>query len=105
MSDAVAAELRNVLRRTHFDRYTTRARREEFLRSLILRAEPVEITETVRACRDPEDDKILELAINGDADYIVTGDSDLLVMNPFRGIAVIQPAEFLTVVGSENLEP
>ena len=52
----------------------------------------------MRACRDPDDDKLLELAVNGAADFIVTGDDDLLVMNPFRGIAIVTPAEFLTVV-------
>ena len=68
-------------------------------------AESVEVTERVRACRDPKDDKILELAVNGNADYIVTGDDDLLAMNPFRDIEIVRPAEFLTVVGSETTEP
>ena len=54
----------------------------------------------MQACRDPKDDKILELAYNGNAVCIVTGDNDLLVMNPFRGVAIIKPAEFLMVVGS-----
>lgn len=42
-----------------------------------------------------EDDQILELAVNGNATYIVTGDADLLVLNPFRGIEIVTPAEFL----------
>ena len=46
-------------------------------------------------CRDPEDDHILELAVNGNATYIVTGDADLLVLNPFRGVKILTPAEFL----------
>lgn len=49
----------------------------------------------IRACRDPKDDKFLELAIDGRADAIVTGDQDLLVLHPFRGIAVLTPAEYL----------
>ena len=65
-------------------------------------AELVEITETVAACRDPKDDQILELAISGNADCIVTGDDDLLTMNPFRGIAIIAPADFLRVSGLEE---
>ncbi len=105
MSRALNDELDDVLRRPRFDRYATLERREEFLRNLMLGVEPVEVIESVRACRDPKDDKILELAVNGNADYIVTGDDDLLVMNPFRDIEIVRPAEFLTVVGSETTEP
>ena len=66
----------------------------------MLDVEFVTITEAVQACRDPSDDKILELAVNGRADYIITGDDDLLVMNPFRGIPIIRPAEFLEIAAS-----
>jgi predicted nucleic acid-binding protein len=46
-------------------------------------------------CRDPTDDKFLELAVNGQADVIVSGDADLLVLSPFRKIPIIAPAAFL----------
>ena len=59
--------------------------RDEFLESLKEESDLIEITEFVQACRDPEDDRVLELAINGNATYIVTGDADLLLLNPFRG--------------------
>ena len=61
----------------------------------MLESELVDATERVNVCRDPKDDRILELAINGDAAAIVTGDSDLLVLNPFRGVRIVTPAEFL----------
>lgn len=102
MSQALSEELDNVLRRHRFDRYVTRLERTAFLRYLLRMAVSVQITETVQACRDPKDDKILELAVNGDADYIVTGDGDLLVMNPFRGIAIETPAEFLAIASAGN---
>ena len=57
-------------------------------------AEMVRIMERVAACRDRTDDKFLELAINGAADVIVTGDADLLDLNPFRGIPIVTPAIF-----------
>jgi uncharacterized protein len=57
-------------------------------------AELVTITERIAVCRDPTDDKFLELAVNGHADVLVTGDLDLLVLHPFRGIPVIAPAAF-----------
>ena len=105
MSRELADELNDVLSRPRFDRYADREIREEFLQDLVRQAESVVVTERVRACRDPKDDKILELAVNGNADFIVTGDDDLLVMNPFRDIEIVRPAEFLTVVGSGTTEP
>lgn len=50
---------------------------------------------TITACRDPKDDIFLELAITGKADRIISGDKDLLVLNPFRGIPIISAKEFL----------
>jgi predicted nucleic acid-binding protein len=54
----------------------------------------------VQACRDPDDDKFLEVAMSGGADWIVTGDADLLALHPFEGIAIVTPADFLRLVGS-----
>ena len=102
MSQALSEELDEVISRPRFERYVTRQERAAFLRNLLSRAMSVPITETVQACRDPNDDKIPELAVNGRADYIVTGDDDMLVMDPFRGITIIRPAEFLAFVGAEQ---
>ncbi len=46
----------------------------------------LEIIHTIRACRDARDDKFLELAVNGEASLIITGDADLLELDPFQGI-------------------
>lgn len=64
------------------------------VRRIFAKAELVTIKERVAACRDPTDDKFLELAVNGYADLIVTGDLDLLVLDPFRGIPIITPVVF-----------
>ena len=45
-------------------------------------------------CRDPEDDRILGCALAGEADYLVTGDEDLLVMKQFKAIRIIAPRDF-----------
>jgi putative PIN family toxin of toxin-antitoxin system len=66
-----------------------------WLTRLMKAAELVSITERVAVCRDPTDDNFLELAVNGRADLILTGDNDLLVLNPFRGIPVVGPVTFL----------
>jgi putative PIN family toxin of toxin-antitoxin system len=66
-----------------------------WLRKLMAAAELVDIIERIVVCRDPTDDKFLELAVNGRADLIVSGDADLLVLNPFRDSPVISPAAFI----------
>jgi putative PIN family toxin of toxin-antitoxin system len=57
--------------------------------------ESVAITETIAGCRDPKDDKFLELAISGQATCILSSDKDLLVLHPFQGIEIVTPADFL----------
>lgn len=67
----------------------------DWLRDLFDAAEPVQIVERVIACRDAKDDKFLELAVNGYAELIVSGDADLLALNPFRIIPIVTPAIFV----------
>src|ERR1700738_5375574 len=67
----------------------------DWLSELLAAAELVTIIERITACRDPKDDKFLELAVNGRADMIVSGDADLLALNPFRGIPIVTPAAFV----------
>jgi len=95
VSEATMEELAEVLSRPKFDRYVTVEDRVRFLQSLSRVAEMISIVSTVRACRDARDDKFLEVAVNGRAQWIVTGDLDLLALHPFRGIAVLRPADFL----------
>ena len=95
VSEATLDELADVLSRAKFDAYVTIEDRQEFFRLLGRIAELVPTTYTVRACRDPGDDKFLELAVNGSADLIVTGDKDLLALDPFRGIPILTPARYL----------
>ena len=83
LSLPVVKELNDVLNREKFDRYLLREERERFLDALLREATLVEITESVRVCQDPKDDKFLELAINGGATCIITGDEDLLQLSPF----------------------
>jgi len=67
----------------------------DWLDEVMAAAELVEITERITACRDPRDDKFLELAVAGNAELIVTGDADLLALHPFRGVAIVTPAAFV----------
>jgi len=95
VSQTTIEELNDVLRRKGFEKYVTEDERVEFLTALVREATLVEITETVTACRDPQDNKFLELAVSGKATGIVSGDEDLLVLHPFHGIAVLTPRQFL----------
>jgi uncharacterized protein len=79
-----------------FDRYLSEEQREAFLIALVQSSTLVEVTKTITACRDPKDNMLLELAVSGKADVIVTGDTDLLVLHPFKKIAILQPEAFLT---------
>ena len=88
-------ELAEVLSRKKFDGYATRAEREEFLKNISLTAVLVETPTRVSACRDPKDNQVLEAAVNGDAQIIITGDQDLLNLDPFHGIRILRPADYL----------
>ncbi|MBK1726642.1 putative toxin-antitoxin system toxin component, PIN family [Halorhodospira neutriphila] len=96
VSDETLGELVEVLGRPKFDPYLSTADRRRFLELLGGVARVVPITRKCQACRDPKDDKFLEVAVCGEASAIVTGDQDLLALDPFHGIRVIQPAHFLT---------
>ncbi|HWY55729.1 MAG TPA: putative toxin-antitoxin system toxin component, PIN family [Terriglobales bacterium] len=95
VSEATMNELADVLARAKFDRYINLADRQQFLRLLGRVAEFVPVVYPVRECRDPKDDKFLEVALNGNADLILTGDTDLLALHPWRGIAILLPAKYL----------
>jgi predicted nucleic acid-binding protein len=62
---------------------------------VIRRGELVRPGRTVVVCRDPKDNKFLEVAVAGRADMIVTGDEDLKVLDPFEGVPVVPSARFL----------
>ena len=94
-SSSVFSELKEVLYRSKFDRYLTRDLRQEFIDNLTETAQFIDVSEQIDECRDPKDNKYLELAVSGQAECIVTGDNDLLVLNPFRGIKILTVQEFL----------
>ena len=95
VSESTLYELADVLGREKFNAYVSIQDREEFLRILGRIAERVPTLQAVHDCRDVRDNHILEVAVNGQAQVIVTGDEDLLMLNPFRGIPIMKPADFL----------
>ncbi|MDH3598903.1 MAG: putative toxin-antitoxin system toxin component, PIN family [Candidatus Tectomicrobia bacterium] len=98
VSDATLDELVDVLARPKFDPYVTLEERQEFLQHLLRIAERVPILRQIQACRDPRDDKFLDVAVNGQAGVIITGDRDLPALHPFRSIPILTPADYLAQV-------
>jgi len=99
LSFATLAELYEVLSRKHFRRYVDEEDVRSFVAALARETAWVDVRERITVCRDPSDDKFLELAVEGNATHIVTGDSDLLALNPFQGIQILPPQSFLALPG------
>ena len=97
LSESVIYELKNVFSRSKFDKYLSSDLREVFLQDILDIAETVEIIQSFHLCRDPKDDKFLDLIVNGHANYLITGDKDLLFLNPFKNTPIIPPAEFMNL--------
>lgn len=97
VSAAMRHELLTVFSRSRFDRCAAREARLELASAILLACEEIEIITPIRVCRDSRDDKFLEAAIHGRADAIITGDSDLLALDPFHGVRILTPSAYLDV--------
>ena len=95
VSEASVDELARVLSRAKFDRYVSVRDREEFLRRLLQVTTMVAVLSEVSDCRDPKDNRFLALALDSESDRIISGDADLLALNPWRGVKIVSPATFL----------
>jgi putative PIN family toxin of toxin-antitoxin system len=104
VSKELLEELETRLARPKFKKYVDDSRRRAFVAELGLTAVQVELSGVVNACRDPDDNKLLEIAVVGRADCLVTGDQDLLVLDPFQGIPILTPAGFIRTV-SQSIDP
>lgn len=88
-------EFSEVLLRSKFDKYISSEEKLSALNRLRELALSFEISEEITDCRDPDDNKFLELAIAADASCIITGDNDLLVLHPFRGVSILNATDFI----------
>jgi putative PIN family toxin of toxin-antitoxin system len=96
VSPAIVAEYFAVLSRPKFDRHVPRHEQLGMLRGLLRTPGLVIATpnERVHACRDPADDKYLEAALAAQATVILSGDADLLALDPWRSIRILRPADY-----------
>jgi putative PIN family toxin of toxin-antitoxin system len=91
-------ELIEVLQRPKFKKYFTHEDIQEFISLIHSKVEWVEIKKRFNACRDAKDNFLLDLSVSGSADYLITGDKDLLVLNPFHGTEIINYRAFQTAL-------
>ena len=94
VSESSVDELARVLSREKFDRYVSVQDREEFLRRLLKVTTMVAVLSDISDCRDPKDNRFLALALDSESDCIISGDADLLALNPWREIEIVSPGSF-----------
>jgi putative PIN family toxin of toxin-antitoxin system len=95
VSEATIAELLDVLARPRLARFINPEVRDEVLSLLDTYGVFFAPVERVAECRDPKDDKYLEVALAAGAEVIVSSDDDLLVLHPWRGVRILRPADYL----------
>lgn len=95
VSEAVIAELLDVFARPRLQRFLNPELRDEVLSELHASGLYFVPSERVTDCRDPKDNKYLELAFAAAAATIVSSDDDLLVLHPWRGVRILKPAAYL----------
>lgn len=88
-------ELSEVLSRPKFAKFISPEDSVSILELIVTNGSLVEVTSTVNICRDQNDNKFLNLAIDGEADLILTRDRDLLVLNQFNQISIVDPSQFM----------
>jgi len=102
LSSFTHMEIEDVLRRQKIARLLSWDRRQDFIEKLRFTAEFVSIVSKIEVCRDPRDNLFLEVAVDGNASAIVTGDQDLLELDPFRKLRILTPRQFLDVYGPQG---
>ncbi len=95
VSDATLYELEEKMYLSKFDKYQSLPSRRAFFKAYSLMALNLEPTIEIAACRDPKDDMFLSLALAANADCIISRDEDLLVLNPFENIPILNTSDFM----------
>jgi putative PIN family toxin of toxin-antitoxin system len=97
-SDDLFGELIKVLKRPKFKKYFSEIAIENLVALLYEKVELIEITYHFEDCRDAKDNFLLDLAVSGRANCLVTGDADLLILNPFQGVEIISYQHFQNLI-------
>ena len=100
-SDELFNEFLDVARRPKFKKYFDEKSVQLLIENISEKLEFIEVASAITVCRDLKDNFILALSIDGNADYIVTGDKDLLSLNGFKGKKIITINEFIKIIDTE----
>ena len=100
-SDELFNEFLDVARRPKFKKYFDEKSVQLLIQNISEKLEFIEVPSAINICRDLKDNFILALSIDGNADYIVTGDKDLLSLNGFKGKKIITINEFIKIIDTE----
>jgi len=95
ISEPVMTELLDVLYRPGIARFIKPESSSQLLGQLVALGVSFEPVERVTDCRDPKDNKYLELALTAKAERIISSDTDLLVLHPWRSVRILRPADYL----------
>jgi putative PIN family toxin of toxin-antitoxin system len=104
LSGEICQEIEDVLRRPKIAKLLSWDTRQEFMEKLRGAAAFISISSKIDVCRDSRDNMLLDLAVDGAASAVVTGDQDLLVLDPFRKIRILTPRQFIDVYGTPGAE-
>lgn len=96
-SEELLNEFLEVARRPKFRRFFSAAAIEELLETISEYADFVKVKIKTDACRDPKDNFLLSLSVDGNADYLLTGDKDLLILGKFEGTTIMKISDFLQI--------
>ena len=98
VSQETIFELNAVLYRAKFRKYVDDEQKVIFLSSVLNIGKIVEIRNNFYICRDPKDNKFIDLAVNGFADFLITGDQDLLSLKVVDDTKIVTPRAFLDLL-------
>lgn len=96
-SQETLTEFEDVLKRPKFDKFLSKEKRSSFINQIFELSVFYEVNQKVDICRDPKDNKFLDVAIASYADYLITGDDDLLVLERIGNTSIITPRKFIDI--------
>ena len=94
-SQELLEEFLTVAKRPKFRRFFSSSDIEEILETIQEYAEFIEVTSKTDFCKDPKDNFLLSLSLDGNADFLLTGDNDLLILTKFRKTSIVTISDFL----------
>ena len=103
-SELTYQELETRISKNKFDKYLEKNDRSNFLLAIKKKSLFVNILHQTTICSDSDDNKFLELAVSGMANYIITGDNDLLTIKSYQKIEIIKPVKFLNLQSVDSLD-